>query len=67
MTAAAMVTTDSQADNKTDSQAGSKDLMSSSKKEAIKQNQACQEEVLCRIINLRVGDAIASKPASDQL
>ena len=67
MTAAAMVTTDSQADNKTDSQAGSKDLMSSSKKEAIKQNQACQEEVLCRIINLRVVDAIASKPASDQL
>ena len=37
---------DSQADGKTDSQVGSKDLMLSSEKEAIKQNQACQEEAL---------------------
>ena len=65
--AAATVTTDSQADGKTDSQAGSKDLMSSSEKEAIKKNQACQEEALRQIIDLRVTDAIASKPASDQL
>ncbi len=43
-------------------EAGSKDLMSSSEKEAIKQNQACQEEALRRIIDLRVADAIASKP-----
>ncbi len=62
-----MVTTDSQADDKTDSQAGSKDLMLSSEKEGIKQNQACQEEALRQIINLRVMDAIASKPALDQL
>ena len=67
LTAAAMVTTDSQVDNKTDSQAGSKDLILSSKKEAIKQNQACQEEASRQIIDLRVADAIASKPALDQL
>ena len=48
-------------------EAGSKDLMSSSEKEAIKQNQACQEEALRRIINLQDVDAIASKPALDQL
>jgi hypothetical protein len=66
-TVAAMVTTDSQADGKTDSQVGSKDLMSSSKKETIKQNQACQEEALRRIVNLQVTDAIASKHASEKL
>ena len=66
-TAAATVTTDSQADGKTDSQVGSKNLMSSSEKEAIKQHWACQEEALRQIIDLRVADAIASKPASDQL
>ena len=46
---------------------GGKDLMSSSEKETIKQNQACQEEALCRIIDLRVMDAIASEPATGQL
>ena len=51
-TAAATVTTDSQAGSKTDSQAGSKDLMPSSEKEAIKQNQACQEETSRLIIDL---------------
>ena len=51
----------------TDSQGGSKDLMSSLEKEAIEQNQACQEEALRWIIDLRVGDAVASEPALDQL
>ena len=63
MSAAAVVTTDSQADNKTESQAGSKDLMPSSKREAIKQNQACKEEAWCPIINLQVADKLqASLP-----
>ena len=66
-TVAATVTTNSQADGKTDSKVGSKDLMSSSKKEAIKQNQACQEGALRQIINLQVADAIASESALDQL
>ena len=48
-------------------EAGSKDLMSSSEKEAIKQNQACQEEALHQIIDLQDADAIASKHALDQL
>ena len=48
-------------------EAGSKDLMSTSEKETIKQNQACQEEALRRIIDLQDVDAIASKPALDQL
>ena len=57
-TAAAMVTTDSQADDKTDSQAGSKDLMLSSQKDAIKRNQASQGEASRQIINLQVADAL---------
>ncbi len=58
MTVAAMVTTDSQADDKTDSQAGSKDLMLSSQKDAIKRNQASQGEASHQIIDLRVADAL---------
>ena len=58
MTVAAMVTTDSQADDKTDSQAGSKDLMLSSQKDAIKRNQASQGEASRQIIDLRVADAL---------
>ena len=64
---AATVTTDSQVGGTTDSQAGSKDSMSLLKREAIEQNQACQEETLRQIINLQVVDAVTSKPALDQL
>jgi hypothetical protein len=51
-TVAAMTTTDSQVSDKTNRQAGSKDLMPALEKEAIKLNQACQVEASRQIIDL---------------